>query len=171
MRATGSKSGILSGIQQAGQLRREVGDRASCKTGSQANGAGIAAASTGSAEILDEREKSHLELICDPVIGLGGVRLQQQLVHGIADGIGAQLDARSCSSSGATRYRRVSPIHGASVGRMVVPPVKDVGVVPKREMINPWLYRPGWGSARSHRNYDQLPGSALGSIGRNRSAR
>ena len=28
---------------------------------------------------------------------------------------------------------------------LVVPLVKDVGVVPKREMVNPWQYPPGDG--------------------------
>jgi hypothetical protein len=28
---------------------------------------------------------------------------------------------------------------------LVVPLVKDTGVVPKREMINPWQYPPGFG--------------------------
>ena len=28
---------------------------------------------------------------------------------------------------------------------LVVPAVKDVGVVPRREMMNPWQYPPGFG--------------------------
>jgi hypothetical protein len=28
---------------------------------------------------------------------------------------------------------------------LVVPLVKDTGVVPKREMVNPWQYPPGFG--------------------------
>ncbi len=38
----------------------------------------------------------------------------QQLGHGIADGVGAQLDAGSRSGGGATRYRRIGPIHTCS---------------------------------------------------------
>ena len=116
MRAAGSKRRVLSRIQKARELRSKIGDRGSCETAGQAHGAAIAAVIARRAEVLDERKQRNCELISHAVVALGGVGGRQQRGHGIADRVGAQLDARSGSGGGARAYWRIGPVYIGSVG-------------------------------------------------------
>ena len=110
-----------------------------------ANGAGIAAASSGVQRFWMNGIESDLELIGDHVVGLCVGCGCQQLGHRVADGIGAQLNQEVVPAVAQVDTGVFLQFTELPLVVLVVPLEKDVGVVPKREMIKPWQYPPGLG--------------------------
>ena len=89
-------------------------------------------------QIDDKRIQPDPELVGDDLAGPRGGR--QQLGHGIADGVGAQLDARGGPRGGGVGDMCIGPIYLQAVGGVLAGCKGPV--VPRREMINPWQYPP-----------------------------
>ena len=63
------------------------------------------------AEVLDERIEPDAKLVRRIGVGLGGLRMGEQLRHRIADRVEAQLDARGGAGRRAGGDLRVRPVH------------------------------------------------------------